>query len=154
MNELMTLHPTQVAEVRQARPIVLADHVQRIKAHLAAGADGYKAAGRELLEAKTKLPHGAWLPWLCEHFSLSAREAQRYMQLADSKATRVSHLTPSCQAPVALSPAEAKVIEADELDETVTTTHRMLGLVIRHLKKNGYSREEAIDCLRGMLDTI
>lgn len=34
-------------------------------------------AGLLLLEAKGKLPHGQWLPWLSEHYELSERQAQR-----------------------------------------------------------------------------
>jgi hypothetical protein len=43
-------------------------------------------AGVALLEAKTLLPHGGWLPWLKEHCGLSARVAQNYMRLARHKA--------------------------------------------------------------------
>jgi hypothetical protein len=40
------------------------------------------AAGKLLIEAKAKLPHGQWLPWLRDHCSLSERKAQRYMAIA------------------------------------------------------------------------
>jgi hypothetical protein len=39
-------------------------------------------AGRMLVEAKTYLPHGAWLPWLHEHCGIPARTCTAYMQLA------------------------------------------------------------------------
>jgi hypothetical protein len=40
------------------------------------------AAGSALREAKGKLRHGEWLPWLQDHCNLSGRTAHRYMQLA------------------------------------------------------------------------
>ena len=43
------------------------------------------AAGALLLEAKEKLQHGQWLPWLEEHCGLSERSARRYMRLARNK---------------------------------------------------------------------
>lgn len=38
--------------------------------------------GELLNEAKAQVPHGAWLPWLNEHFPASHRTAQGYMRLA------------------------------------------------------------------------
>jgi Protein of unknown function (DUF3102) len=43
-------------------------------------------AGEMLLEAKDKLNHGEWLPWLKDHCSLNERLAQRYMRIARNKA--------------------------------------------------------------------
>lgn len=39
-------------------------------------------AGRALIEAKSLLKYGQWLPWLKEHCALSDRTAQLYMQIA------------------------------------------------------------------------
>jgi len=39
-------------------------------------------AGNLLLQAKGKVPHGEWLPWLQEHCEVSVRSAQGYMRLA------------------------------------------------------------------------
>lgn len=38
--------------------------------------------GHRLNEAKEKLPHGAWLPWLTERVEFTERTAQKYMRLA------------------------------------------------------------------------
>jgi Protein of unknown function (DUF3102) len=43
------------------------------------------AAGAALNEAKGKLPHGEWLPWLKEHCELSERTAHNYMLLANNR---------------------------------------------------------------------
>jgi hypothetical protein len=40
------------------------------------------AAGELLLEAKTQVGHGEWLPWLAENCDISERTAQAYMRLA------------------------------------------------------------------------
>jgi len=42
-------------------------------------------AGEALNQAKTKLDHGQWLPWLRNNCDLSERNAQIYMQLANNK---------------------------------------------------------------------
>lgn len=55
----------------------------------------YLEQGRLLLEAKSLFcKHGAWLEWLKEHTSFSARQAQRLMRVAEwfGETTPVSHL--------------------------------------------------------------
>jgi hypothetical protein len=42
-------------------------------------------AGELLLEAKSALSHGEWLPWLREHCSPSERQAQKYMLVFSRK---------------------------------------------------------------------
>jgi hypothetical protein len=39
--------------------------------------------GGLLAEAKEKIPHGGWLPWLKDEFSMSERSAQKYVKAAD-----------------------------------------------------------------------
>src|SRR5258708_7836069 len=53
-----------------------------IEAALTSIAAHVMAAGDLLIEAKKKLPHGQWLPWLTIHCEISERTAQVYMQLA------------------------------------------------------------------------
>ncbi len=58
-------------------------------------------AGEGLMEAKGRLDHGQWLPWLKANVSgVSERSAQRYMQLAQNRHT-VADL-PSVRAALAL----------------------------------------------------
>lgn len=66
-------------------------------------------AGKLLLEAKEKLGHGEWLPWLQTNCQFSARAAQGYMRLAkeipkldELNTQRVAHM-PLRQALAALS---------------------------------------------------
>src|SRR5271165_5330168 len=44
------------------------------------------AAGELLIEAKRKLGHGQWLPWLRDHCTISERTAQLYMRVAKNRA--------------------------------------------------------------------
>jgi hypothetical protein len=54
------------------------------------------ACGRLLMEAKARVPHGHWGPWLREHCGIPERSVQRYMELAvyssDSKSANLADL--------------------------------------------------------------
>lgn len=52
-----------------------------IRAHAVSMAMSYIAIGRDLIEAKGKLGHGEWLPWLSE-LGFSSSAASNYMRLA------------------------------------------------------------------------
>lgn len=56
--------------------------VSLIKAEIKAGRERYVAAGHLLLEAKAKLKHGEFIPWITEHFALSYATAKLYMRAA------------------------------------------------------------------------
>lgn len=47
-----------------------------------AGGEAVLAIGRGLIEAKSVLTHGEWLPWLSEKVEFSERTAQNFMRLA------------------------------------------------------------------------
>jgi Protein of unknown function (DUF3102) len=64
----------------------------RIRAEHAATGEALKssvehsiAAGELLIEAKAKVPHGQWLPWLRDNCAISERTAQLYMRLAKNR---------------------------------------------------------------------
>jgi hypothetical protein len=64
----------------------------RIRAEHGATRDALKssidhsiAAGELLIEAKAKVPHGQWLPWLRDNCAMSERTAQLYMRLAKNR---------------------------------------------------------------------
>jgi Protein of unknown function (DUF3102) len=70
----------------------LVELATKIKGHHQAVRDAAKnvvaraiAAGHSLNEAKSKLPHGEWLPWLKDHCELSERTAHNYMLLANNR---------------------------------------------------------------------
>src|SRR5262245_29321870 len=66
---------------------------------LRAGLTHARNAGELLLEAKEKVRHGEWLPWLRDNCEVAERTAQTYMQVArnwpelESKAQRVADLS-------------------------------------------------------------
>lgn len=79
-----------VAELKLGDP--LADLATRIKGHHAAVKDAAKnviekaiAAGTLLKEAKDKVGHGKFLPWLAENCELSERTAENYMKIANNR---------------------------------------------------------------------
>ena len=45
----------------------------------------YAAAGAKMMEAKPQMPHGTFQSWVTRAFSITYRQARRYMQLAESK---------------------------------------------------------------------
>src|SRR4029079_8036463 len=81
-----TKKPTKATEGK------LHDLAARIEQHHQAACEAHASAidnaidcGKLLIEAKAKLKHGDWLPWLEEHTSVSTRQAQKYMRLAEHK---------------------------------------------------------------------
>jgi hypothetical protein len=77
----------------QAGDNSLPDLAARIKAEHEAAAESLKdsvrhaiAAGELLIEAKARLQHGQWLPWLWDHCTISERTAQLYMRVAKNRA--------------------------------------------------------------------
>src|SRR5258708_1445730 len=81
--------------------------------------DHAMAAGDLLIEAKRKLKHGEWLPWLTIHCEISERVAQKYMLLArkrpeiEANPNRGSDLTTITKALmlVAPTPGSRTVVE-------------------------------------------
>jgi Protein of unknown function (DUF3102) len=78
----------------------LADLAARIKAEHEAVGHAMKrglghaiAAGEMLIEAKSRLAHGQWLPWL-DSCGVSERLAQRYIRLARNRAVIEANPTP------------------------------------------------------------
>lgn len=62
-------------------------YLLKAEEHQKEGAAYYRLVGERLSEAKAKLPHGHWLPWLKEHFHASDRQARRCMKLAKTDVT-------------------------------------------------------------------
>lgn len=68
--------------------------------------EGYIEAGRVLLEAKQRLPHGSWQPWL-QRVGLSQPQAWRYMRVAKEQ----NHSLPN---DLSLERAVAMLSDAEE----------------------------------------
>ncbi|PZP95529.1 MAG: hypothetical protein DI587_22260 [Variovorax paradoxus] len=54
--------------------------------------DYAKQVGLLLIEAKASVKHGDWLPWLAQNVRVSARQAQRYIAIAEGKPVPVRQL--------------------------------------------------------------
>jgi len=87
------------------------------------------AIGGLLAEAREKLPHGAWLPWLNKEFSMSKRSAQNYVKAVDyvTKYATVAHLN--------LSPSALFLISRYEQPEIADA-------VIKAAKERHLGRDE------------
>jgi hypothetical protein len=74
-------HETRASLAELARQIN-AEHEQ-VDVAVREGLDHARQAGFLLLQAKSRLPHGNWLPWLEANCKATARTVQRYMRLAE-----------------------------------------------------------------------
>ena len=99
-----------------ARPV--AALVLLIRQELAAGADHYRAAGTLLLEAKSRLKHGQFKPWIKGHLRLSYRTAADYMRLADAKMQHAASLREANRIPstrrIDRHPAPPRTVDDDK----------------------------------------
>jgi hypothetical protein len=88
---------TPVIDGRQAlggnRLVVLAGQIKLAHANAESAVQHGIRAGEALIEAKSLLDHGAWLPWLAANVGFSERTAQAYMRVARlSKSATVADL--------------------------------------------------------------
>ena len=65
------------------------ERAQSIKGHLGRAVEGIVSAGRELVEAKSEVAHGEWLPMLAE-IGIAEAEARRLMAIARRFSNRPS----------------------------------------------------------------
>jgi Protein of unknown function (DUF3102) len=56
-----------------------------------AGMPYYRAAGEKMIEAKSRMAHGEFGPWIKRNFNLSQQHASRYMAFA--RATAGKHIS-------------------------------------------------------------
>ena len=68
-------------------------HHRAAQSHAAKAVDHAKQAGERLLKVKAEIGHGGWLRWLEENCEVSARQAQRYMGVAEGKPVPIRALT-------------------------------------------------------------
>jgi hypothetical protein len=96
--------------------------------------------GDALIEAKAKVPHGGWLPWLADNCDMSERSAQLYMRIAKNRnaieakyASGVADLTLNQAAALMFLSSEAKQLFAfiAELRNT-TSSEEVVQLCLDH----------------------
>ena len=71
--------------------VELRRQVRLAEKYLAKALEHAIQAGELLIEAKARVGHGEWLPWLAENFDRTPRTASNWMLLARNK-KQVSHL--------------------------------------------------------------
>jgi hypothetical protein len=84
----MSMSKKSVTKVKPPTPALAAKikSLHQAACHAAGTAiDSALQCGALLIEAKDKVKHGEWPPWLEENTTISARQAQKYMRLAEHK---------------------------------------------------------------------
>lgn len=79
-------------------------------------------AGNLLIEAKSQLKHGEWLPWLRDHVEISERTARRYMRVASHREQigHVADLTLNGALALLTTPSTAeKIVATAETSEAI-----------------------------------
>lgn len=112
--------------------------------------------GHRLLEAKSVLKHGEWLPWLSERVDLSERAAQNFMRLARewSNPHTLADLGASKALALLAIPAEDRedfiaadhVVDGGEVKKVAEMTTRELDRAIK-------ARDEAVARLKAAVAT-
>lgn len=101
------------------------------------GGEAILTIGRCLIEAKEKLHHGEWLPWLNERVSYSERTAQNLMAVARK------YSNPQTLADLGMAKAIALLALPDwERDEFIEG-HNVIDMSARELKQAIKERDEA-----------
>jgi len=105
--------------------------------------DGYLTIGQRLIEAKSMLSHGEWLPWLQERVDISERHAQNLMRVARE------YSNPQALAGLGLSKAVALLALPDPADrETFIETHPVEEMSTRELQQAIRERDAAIEAAK------
>jgi hypothetical protein len=112
-----------------------------------------RLVGDRLRQAKSMLRHGEWLPWLTRHCTVSPRQAQRYIRLAEhwptieANATSTSHLSLSGALALLAEPAEsseASLEHAQTLEREVAVIRERLAECAATLERTDLTLEDAV----------
>ena len=102
-----------------------------------AGGEAILTIGRCLIEAKEKLHHGEWLPWLNERVEFSERQARRFMQLYRECSNRPALADLGATKALALL-----ALPAEEREQFVAE-HNVVDMTSRQLQQAIKERDEA-----------
>lgn len=80
---------SSIASISTATAAEINQHHRAAQSHATKALDHAKQAGELLLKAKATIGHGGWLRWLEDNCEVSARQAQRYMGVAEGKPTPI-----------------------------------------------------------------
>jgi len=88
----MALPAQKIQTVEVSNDLSLSDLADRISTYhercqlaLGSAVEHAQAAGRLLIQAKTKVQHGEWMPWVEKNFDFSHSTAVGYMKIAKSQ---------------------------------------------------------------------
>ena len=101
------------------------------------GGEAILTIGRCLIEAKEKLPHGEWLPWLGEQIHYSEKTAQNFMRLARE------FTNPQALADLGATKALALLALPAEEREQFVEEHNVVDMTSRQLQQAIKERDEA-----------
>lgn len=101
------------------------------------GGEAILTIGRCLIEAKEKLPHGEWLPWLGEQIHYSEKTAQNFMRLARE------FTNPQALADLGATKALALLALPAEEREQFVAEHNVVDMTSRQLQQAIKERDEA-----------
>lgn len=100
---------------------------ERIRVRMKRTAEDIIAIGLDLIAAKERLPHGAFLPWIEAEFGMAGQTARRFMQVAEAygdKNNIMLNLTPTAlyelAAPSTPEPVRQIVEQKAEAGESIT----------------------------------
>jgi len=131
-------------------PLIKEDLAHGREAAERAGMPYYQAAGEKMLEAKSQLKHGEFVPWVERNFNIKIRQAQTYMALAehDEKrgATRFSSLSDFERSTGLRSPDyNTTASRTPEWHEPIKQIVGRLDTAMLNLKREDMKRQEERD---------
>lgn len=100
--------------------------------------------GELLTEAKEKIIHGEWLPWITQNLSFGDRQARKYMQLAKERATIQANR--NCNSDLGIDAAIRLLSGKGSLLEILTTVQNLLQKVVIH-QLDTLSYDSALDLM-------
>ncbi len=123
----------------------------RIKDRLVRQVTDIIETGRDLIEVKSKLPHGHFESWLTQEFCMTDRTARRFMQAAtwaEGKSDTVSVLTPT--AVYLLSAKSTPDVVHEQIVERIEKGFPAEPEIIRHLIQDAQNKKRDAKRAKGL----
>lgn len=109
-------------------------------------------AGRYLIEIKSRLSHGEWLPWLEEHWPHSTTWVAKLMRMAEFNARQPLQNAASVRDALRMMgemPAKEQKPDSADSQQAEITIGRIIGLIeMMHYCMNDQAVSVGLECLR------